>query len=100
MYYTYVIRSKVRNYTYIGQCNNLEKRIKEHNKGKVQSTKPYVPLELKYYEKFETREEAVTKEKYYKTTTGRKLVTQLIQNAEMAELVDALDSKSSEAQTS
>ena len=100
MYFIYVIRSKVRDYTYIGQCNNLEKRIKEHNKGKVPSTKPYLPLELKYYEKFATRQEAVIKEKYYKTTTGRKLIKQLIEKAEMAELVDALDSKSSEAQTS
>ena len=78
----------------------FEKRIKEHNKGKVQSTKPYSPLELKYYENYETREEAVSKEKYYKTTTGRRLIKQLIHKAEMAELVDALDSKSSEAQTS
>ena len=86
--------------TYVGHTNDLLRRMFEHNSGKVKTTKRYKPLNLIYKETYQTREEARAREVYFKTSAGRKKIKKILQKAEMAELVDALDSKSSEAQTS
>ena len=59
---------------YKGQTNNLENRIIVHNTGKTKSTKGYLPWELVYFESFKTREEAVLREKYFKTGSGREFL--------------------------
>jgi putative endonuclease len=70
-YYAYVIFSPSHNRYYKGHCQNIDARLKEHNSGKTRSIKSYIPFELIYYEKFETREEAISREKYFKTAAGR-----------------------------
>ena len=61
------------NYTYIVECgdgslytgwtNNLEKRIQVHNAGKgAKYTKSRLPVKLVYWESFETKEEAMSRE--------------------------------------
>ena len=61
------------NYTYIVECsdgtlytgwtNNLEKRLASHNAGKgAKYTHTRIPVELVYYETFETKEEAMSRE--------------------------------------
>ncbi len=54
MAYTYVIKSKIRNWKYIGSARDLRRRFQEHNNGKVRSTKRYAPFELVYYEAYST----------------------------------------------
>lgn len=54
MFYTYVLKSKNKKFIYIGSTRDLINRFKEHNSGKVQSTKPYMPFELVYYEAYKT----------------------------------------------
>jgi len=58
--------------TYIGHTNNLERRLNEHNSGKVKSTKHRRPLILFYVERFKTVAEAKKQEKYYKSGAGRR----------------------------
>ena len=74
MYHVYVIESSVDQRLYKGQTQDLENRLNEHNSGKVKSTKGYMPWELKYFETFETRKEAVKREKYLKTGSGREFL--------------------------
>ena len=50
MYYTYLIKSKIKDWVYIGSTKNLVTRFNDHNSRKVKSTKPYTPFELIYYE--------------------------------------------------
>jgi len=50
MYFTYVLKSHKDDKLYIGYTENLDKRILEHNSGKVKSTKYRIPFELVYYE--------------------------------------------------
>jgi len=38
----------VKRWYYVGSTNRLEQRLKEHNSGKVSSTKKYVPFEIVY----------------------------------------------------
>ena len=70
-YFVYVLKSKKDNKRYIGFTDSLERRISEHNSGLVKSTKNRRPLELIYFEKFETKSEAMNREKYFKTGFGR-----------------------------
>ena len=61
------------NYTYIVQCNDgtlytgwtndLDKRIKAHNEGRgAKYTKSRLPVTLVYYETFDSKEEAMSRE--------------------------------------
>lgn len=50
MFYTYILRSKKDNKWYTGSTNNLQKRFKDHNLGKITSIKNRGPFELIYYE--------------------------------------------------
>lgn len=62
MNYTYIVKCKDGSY-YTGWTNNLEKRLKDHNRGKgAKYTKPRLPVELVYYERFDTKEEAMSRE--------------------------------------
>ena len=70
-YFVYVLKSKKDNKRYIGFTDSLERRISEHNSGLVKSTKNRRPLEQIYFEKFETKSEAMNREKYFKTGFGR-----------------------------
>ena len=62
MNYTYILRCKD-NSLYTGWTNDLEKRIGAHNAGKgAKYTKVRLPVELVYYEEFNTKEEAMRRE--------------------------------------
>ncbi len=77
MYYVYVIRSEVDSRLYKGITNNLERRIKEHNIGKNNSTKGYKPWRLFYFEKVNTREKARNREIYFKSGIGRDFINKI-----------------------
>ena len=74
MFYVYVIKSIHSDYLYKGHCENIEKRLKQHNSGMTQSIKAYAPCILVYQESFDTREEAIEREKYFKTAAGRRFL--------------------------
>ena len=71
MNYTYILRCKD-NTLYTGWTNNLEKRLEAHNAGKgAKYTKARLPVELVYFEQFETKEEAMKREFAIKKLTRR-----------------------------
>jgi putative endonuclease len=51
-------------------AENITKRLKVHNSGKVRYTKGHKPYVLHYHEKFDTREEAVRRERFFKSIDG------------------------------
>ena len=73
-YYTYVIKSHANNDIYIGSTQDLDKRLKLHNSGKIKSTKGYKPWQLLEYQKFNTRSEAVKQEKFLKSHQQKELL--------------------------
>ena len=75
MYYAYVLKSNKHDYYYKGHCENLQKRLVQHNSGMTASLRPYLPVHLVYSEAFETEEEAVKREKYFKSAAGRRYIT-------------------------
>jgi len=74
MFYVYVLESKNNVELYIGYTSDLAKRVKEHNSGKNKSTKRYIPWKLIYYEACINMNDAKRREKYFKTTQGRRLL--------------------------
>lgn len=62
MYYTYLLKSNIDKDLYIGFTNNLERRISDHNKGLVPSTKLRKPLELIYFEGYKAEQDARKRE--------------------------------------
>lgn len=70
----YILISRKDNNLYIGYTGNLTRRLKQHNSGKVKSTKGIIPLELLYTEEFDTRNEAHKKELFYKTPKGKRVL--------------------------
>ncbi|MFZ1288912.1 MAG: GIY-YIG nuclease family protein [Melioribacteraceae bacterium] len=67
MFFVYILRSQKDNTFYYDSTQNLEARIAVHNSGKVRYTKGHRPYLLHYYEKFETRKQAMEREKYFKS---------------------------------
>ena len=49
MYYTYILKSLKNNKYYIGSAHNSNKRLVEHNSGKVKSTKLDRPWSIYYF---------------------------------------------------
>ena len=77
MYYVYILLNEAKTRTYTGVTDDVDKRLAEHNAGRVKSSQPYRPYELIHIESFETLSEARQKEKYYKSTTGRRRIKEM-----------------------
>lgn len=74
MYYVYILKSTKDNKHYIGSTNDLKRRFKEHQLGKVDSTKSRRPFLLEYYEAYSSKELAIRQELLYKTGQGRRIL--------------------------
>lgn len=80
MYYIYVLMSQKDGYFYTGYTNDLKNRVDLHNAGKVVSTKKRLPLELVYYEACSNQQDATHREKYLKTSWGKRYLKTRIKN--------------------
>ena len=65
-----MLRNYKINRYYIGYAKDLKNRIKEHQEGKVISTKSDLHYELEWYCAFRTEKQAVLFEKYLKSGSG------------------------------
>lgn len=73
-FYMYVLQSLKNGELYIGYTENLKVRLEKHNHGAVPSTKRYMPWKLIYYEACLNQEDAQRRERYFKTSQGRRLM--------------------------
>jgi len=74
MYYVYVLRSLKDGSLYKGYTTDLESRLNQHNKGKTKSTSRKIPWELVYYEEYSELHDALKREKYFKSSAGRRYI--------------------------
>ena len=77
VFYTYAIKSKVKNYIYVGITNKPERRIAEHNSKKAKTTRFYAPFKTILIEKYGARFEARKREKYLKSGAGKEYLRSL-----------------------
>jgi putative endonuclease len=71
MHYVYVLQSERDGKLYIGHTDDLKRRFREHNNGLVPSTKKRTPFRIVYYEACNILEDAIKREKQFKTGFGR-----------------------------
>jgi len=74
-FYAYVLINSFTDKLYKGHCADLQSRLREHWYGHTRSTKIHRrEWKLGYFEEFETRKEAIAREKYFKTAAGRRFL--------------------------
>jgi len=78
--YVYVLQSDLDKKFYTGITQDLMKRIEEHNKGISKATKTRVPFKLVYYEFCLNHKDALKRERYLKTTWGKRYINNRITN--------------------
>ena len=80
MYTVYVLYSLKHRKTYTGFSGDFEKRFKSHNElGTKDWATRYRPWEILHTEQFETKAEAISRERYFKSGIGRTQIKIMIQ---------------------
>ena len=83
MHYVYVLQSSKDNRHYIGNIGNtgnLKKRLDEHNRNVMRSTKHRGPWQIIHREEFEDKTEALRREHYIKSLKGGNAFKKLLKN--------------------
>jgi len=65
---------------YVGSTGNIEDRLERHNQGRSKFTKGGIPWELVYTEAFQSRPEAVRRERQIKSWKSKVRIEKLIRN--------------------
>jgi len=77
MYYVYILLNETKTRPYVGVAADVDKRLEDHNTGRVGSSRPYRPYKIINVESFATLSETRQKEKFYKSTTGRRRLREM-----------------------
>jgi len=80
MFFVYVLYCQKSKKLYIGFTHNLKKRINQHYNNNVYSTKRLGDCKLIFYETFLNKKDAQRREKYLKTTKGKRTLRLTLKN--------------------
>ncbi|MBT4516284.1 MAG: GIY-YIG nuclease family protein [Candidatus Komeilibacteria bacterium] len=72
MYYVYVLQSLREKTLYTGFTRTVKKRLLYHNNGSDPYTTKFKPWILVYYEAYLLKEDAINREKFLKSGSGKK----------------------------
>ena len=79
MYTLYILYSSKFDKTYVGYTNDLTRRLHEHNFLAIRGyTIRFRPWMILHSEIFESKQEAMLREKYYKTGAGREAIKKFV----------------------
>ncbi|MGE5041768.1 MAG: GIY-YIG nuclease family protein [Candidatus Levyibacteriota bacterium] len=74
MFHVYFAKSLKNGKVYVGHTGKEpEERVKEHNNSANEWSKNNKPFKLIYYERYSCKEDAVSREKFYKTGFGKRI---------------------------
>jgi putative endonuclease len=79
-FYVYILQSLKDSSFYVGQCDDLDKRMSKHFDGMSKYTASKRPLRLCYFETFVSRSDAIKREKQIKQYKSKKYIQSLISN--------------------
>ncbi|MFC1451859.1 GIY-YIG nuclease family protein [Verrucomicrobiota bacterium] len=77
----YVLLSESDGKLYAGYSTDLKQRLTDHFHGRVPSTAPRRPLHLVYCEYHASKTDALRREKYFKTTPGKKALKLMLRDS-------------------
>ncbi len=88
-YTVYALESESNGMLYIGFTEDVTRRLREHNAGKSKFTKGYRPWKLVYTEVVIGRDEARNREKYLKTSSGKKWLKEILKDGPIVQGIPA-----------
>ena len=77
-YYVYILQSLRDSSYYTGFSTDVVRRLEEHNQGKSRYTKGKTPWKVVYTEEYESKMEALRREKFLKAQRNREFYARLI----------------------
>ena len=80
-YCVYVLKSQEDGKLYIGFTTDLNRRLTEHIKGYSKATAPRRPLKLIHVEYYLSKDDAVRRESYFKTTKGKRALRLMLKDS-------------------
>ena len=81
MYFVYILQSQSTGHFYIGQCDHLIERFREHQRGASLATRNRGPWWMPYYEAYSTRSDALRRERELKAKKSAVSIRRLIDQA-------------------
>ncbi len=80
MFYVYFAKSLRNHKIYVGYTSKEPKiRVSEHNNGNSKWSSENRPLKLIYYESYLCEEDALLREKFYKTGFGKRIKKNIVE---------------------
>ena len=79
-FFVYILKSQKDQNFYTGYTENLKIRLSQHNNGEVESTRKRRPLLLVYFEGCKNQKDAIHREKYLKTSWGKRFIKNRLKN--------------------
>jgi putative endonuclease len=77
-FHLYIIQSEISRRYYVGQTQNLQARLAQHNSDRSKSSKHRGPWTLVYSEAYSTRAEAMKRERQIKSWKDTAMIERLI----------------------
>jgi putative endonuclease len=74
MHHVYFLQSELNGRYYVGITDNVERRLNEHNSGRVRSTAPYKPWRIRRVEEYVDISQATKRERFIKAKHSRKII--------------------------
>ena len=81
MFTVYILQSLKNHQHYTGYTNDLERRLSEHNRGHTKSNRYFGPYKVVYTENYNTRSEAMKRERQLKSGKGREWLSSILVRA-------------------
>jgi len=78
MYFVYILQSLSTGRFYVGQCNHLIERFREHQRGANLATRNRGPWWMPYYETHPTRIDAIKRERQIKNMKSAASIRRII----------------------
>ena len=78
MYTLYILYSRSIDRYYVGYTDSMVRRLAEHNRKKGKFTDKGIPWEIVYQEVYESKKEAMNREKVIKRMKSRSFIINLI----------------------
>ncbi len=80
-WFVYILYSEKINKYYVGYTSDLTVRLERHNNGWGKYSSRGIPWKIVYFEKFETKTEAIKRENEIKKKKSRKYIEKLISSS-------------------
>ena len=71
MYFVYLLQSEMDGSFYVGYSTDITRRLQEHNEGESRYTSKKRPWKLAYVESFNSKREALIRERFLKSQRNR-----------------------------